>query len=95
MNTSNVPGFNEKLAWSEPDEKNIVMAAGPISGEFYFVQYNFDSVWAGLIVGERSFSDIVRDVTSGKKMCQDDLMLRRNASYTNSFFCRKVKKCHL
>ena len=93
MDTSNVPEFSENLAWSEPDEKNVVMAAGPVPGEFYIVQWTLNDIsltWAGLIVGERAFLRIVQDVTTGKTMCQNDLVSRRFSYYTNSFFCAPV-----
>ena len=77
LDCTKVPIFNgHDLIWSNPDERDVTMAAGPLSGEFYFVQNDGDSVWAGIILGNRAWSRIVDNVEAGKTACEADMKWR-------------------
>ena len=78
MDTSHVPEHSGNfLAWSDKDEKDVIMASGPCDKEFYFVQKDSDSVWAGIIQGDRAWSKMFATVEEGIQECEDDLMRRR------------------
>lgn len=78
MDVSHIPVREGlELRWSKPEndpgEKNVMMATGPVDGDYYFVQEDLDSVWAGIIRGERAWSRVVPDIGYGKQLCQDDM----------------------
>ena len=74
--TSGVPKFNGKtLTWTKAgDGRGCVIAAALRDGEFYFIEVDWgQSVWAGITIGKREWSQQVENIEDGKRKCQMDL----------------------